>query len=77
MKTVSFTDFRKQASGLIDEVEHGERLVIMRHGRPVAEVVPYSDEPKKVPSWKRPHTPLDIPGLNLTAAILDERESGL
>ena len=36
MKTISFTDFRKNASTFISEVEYGENLVLLRGG-PVAE----------------------------------------
>ena len=41
MKTISFTDFRKEASGFIAEVEHGETLTLLRRGKPVAEIVPF------------------------------------
>ena len=48
MRIITFTDFRKKASGFITEVEHGETLIILRRGKPVAEVVPFSDdEPRK------------------------------
>lgn len=53
MKTVTFTDFRKKASGFITEVEHGETLVLIRHGKPVAEIIPFSDKPDNTPAWKR------------------------
>ena len=74
MTTVTFTEFRKHASGLITDVENGETLVILRHGRPVAEVSPVASAPKGLPSWKRHHTPLVIPGVSLSKAILEERE---
>ena len=76
MKTLLFTDFRKNASGFITEVEHGETLVLLRHGKPVAEVIPFSDDMNKTPSWKRPGIRLQISGNNLSSAILDEREEG-
>ena len=44
MKTVSFTDFRKKASKFISEVEHGETIILLRRGRPIAEVIPFSDK---------------------------------
>lgn len=74
MKTVTFTDFRKKASGFISEVKHGETLVLLRRGKPVAEVVPYSDERKEIPSWKKPGICLEIKGSDLSSAILEERE---
>ncbi len=40
MKTVLFTEFRKKASRFITEVEHGETIILLRRGRPIAEVIP-------------------------------------
>ncbi len=42
MKTVTFTEFRRRASGMISEVERGETLVVIRHGKPVAEISPFT-----------------------------------
>ncbi|MBA4391360.1 MAG: type II toxin-antitoxin system prevent-host-death family antitoxin [Syntrophus sp. (in: bacteria)] len=77
MKTITFTDFRKKASGFITEVEHGESIVILRHGRPIAEVVPFTDKLQQTPSWKQPGINLQIQGSDLSSAILKERESEL
>lgn len=75
MKSIAFTDFRKKASELITEVEHGETIILLRRGRPIAEVIPFTDEIKKTPSWKRPGINLQIKGADLSSAILKERES--
>jgi len=75
MKTITFTDFRNRASGFITEVEHGETLVLLRRGKPVAEIVPFSDNALSLPSWKRPGIRLRIKGSDLSSAILDERET--
>jgi len=75
MRTITFTDFRKKASGFITEVEHGETLVLLRCGKPVAEVVPFSEEALKKPSWKKPVIRLQIKGSDLSSAILQEREA--
>ena len=74
MKTITFTDFRKKASGLITLVEHGERFVIVRHGKPVAEIIPYSDAPTKIPAWKEKGVQLQLQGSDLSSAILEDRE---
>lgn len=76
MKTVTFTDFRKKASGFITEVEHGETLVLLRRGKPVAKVIPFFDEVRRTPSWKKSGIRLQIHGSDLSSAILEERESG-
>jgi prevent-host-death family protein len=76
MKTITFTDFRKKASGFITEVEHGETIILLRRGKPVAEVIPFSDEIRRTPSWKKPVTRLQLKGSDLSSAILEEREGG-
>jgi prevent-host-death family protein len=75
MKTISFTDFRKKASDFITEVEHGETLVLLRRGKPVAEVIPFADSRPRTPAWKRPGIHLKMQGGDLSSAILDEREA--
>ena len=77
MKTITFTDFRKNASSLITDVEHGETIVLLRRGKPIAEIVPFSDRSQRTPSWKRPGIHLQIQGSDLSSAILEERESEL
>ena len=77
MKTITFTDFRKKASGFITEVEHGETLVLLRRGKPIAEVIPFSGGFQRTPSWKQPGIRLQIQGSDLSSAILEEREAEL
>jgi prevent-host-death family protein len=74
MKTIAFTDFRKKASGFITEVEHGETIVLIRRGKPVAEIIPFSDR-SGTPSWKQPGIRLQISGSDLSSAIIEERET--
>ncbi|MEY3205582.1 MAG: hypothetical protein RLZZ21_1913 [Planctomycetota bacterium] len=73
MKTVSFTDFRSQASTLFDAVERGETLVVLRHGKPVAEIHPVAAGGPRTPSWRKPGLRLAAKGAALAAAILEER----
>jgi antitoxin (DNA-binding transcriptional repressor) of toxin-antitoxin stability system len=73
MKTITFTEFRKHASSLFSAVEDGEIIVVLRHGRPIAEISPVSRQ-DGLPSWKRPGLRLSIKGAELSSAILEERE---
>jgi len=75
MKTITFTDFRKKASGFITEVEHGETLILLRRGKPVAEIVPFTDSARRLPAWKQPGIRLRTSGSDLSSAILEERET--
>ena len=73
MKTASFSDFRKHAAELFDEVENGEVVRILRHGRPIADISPISG--KSVPSWKKDPPRIPIHGASLSNLILQERKS--
>jgi len=73
VKTVTFTEFRKHASGLFSDVERGETFLVLRHGKPIAEISPPSAEHGPDPSWKRPGLRLTARGASLSSAILEER----
>jgi prevent-host-death family protein len=82
MHTLPLSEFRANVSAMLDLVEQGETVRILRHGKPVAELVPLkADAPlaeKKLPSWKRPFEPVIklAPGAKTGAQlIVDERES--
>jgi prevent-host-death family protein len=72
MKSLSFTEFRKRASEILTLVEKGETVRVIRHGKPVAKIVPAESE-EKIPSWKRPGLRLVRPSAALSKAILQER----
>ncbi len=44
MKTASISQTKNQLSALIDQVRHGETIVITDHDRPVAKLVPAQAE---------------------------------
>ena len=73
--SVPLSEFRANTSAMIDLVEKGETVRILRHGKPVAELVPMPAETvTKVPSWKRPFEPVVLSaGASLSQAVLDER----
>lgn len=73
MKQVSFTDFRMQASALFDAVERGEQVLVLRHGKPIAEIRPVVNDLSGSPSWRRAGPRLVAKGAGLAAAILGER----
>jgi prevent-host-death family protein len=77
MKTIPVTDFRKNAANFINEVELGETLILIRRGKPVAEVIPFSGRPQKIPAWKQPNVRLQIDGSDLSSAILEDRKASI
>ena len=73
MKTIAFTEFRKRASKLLTAVEDGETIIVLRHGKPIAEITPVSRR-NDLPAWKKPGLRLSVKGAELSSAILEERE---
>ncbi len=74
MKTVTFTQFRKNASEVLDLVEKGESIRLLRHGKAIAKIVPAELRQPK-PAWKRPGLRLVAAGASLSKAVLEERRS--
>lgn len=72
MKTVTFTEFRKNASEVMDLVERGENIRVLRHGKAIARIVPAEWREAK-PAWKRPGLRLVTSGASLSRAVLEER----
>lgn len=56
-------------------MEEGKSIIIMRHSKPIAELIPYDVEADRLPAWKQPGIKLALAGAELSAAILAERES--
>ena len=68
MSTVTAYEAKTHLPRLLREVERGERIVITRHGKPVAELVPVTDRKPDIPETiermkrareRRPYVPLD------------------
>jgi len=80
MRTLPLSEFRANASATLDLVERGEVVRLMRHGKPVADLVPVRETtPVKIPHWKLPIEPLHIvrhDGKTGAQLIIEEREAG-
>lgn len=80
MQTLSLSEFRAHASEMLDLVEQkGETVRILRHGKPVAELVPVRDAATEVPSYLQPFEPLRYrkpPSKSGADMIVEERERG-
>lgn len=82
MHTVALSEFRANASAMIDLVAQGQTVRILRHGKPVAELVPPKpDAATAVPRWKVPiANPIRYdkpPSKTGAQMIIEERESGM
>jgi prevent-host-death family protein len=81
MHTLPLSEFRANVSAMLDLVEQGQTVRILRHGKPVAELVPVVEataSPEHVPSWKRPVTAVTCvspDGKTAAQLIVEEREA--
>jgi antitoxin (DNA-binding transcriptional repressor) of toxin-antitoxin stability system len=75
MMTVTFTEFRKNASAIFSSVEGGETVHVLRHGKEIAEIIPINKESKSQPSWKRKQIKLTVQGKEISKMIVEEREN--
>lgn len=75
MHILPLSDFRANASAMLDLVERGETVRIMRHGKAVADLVPVRSEPGQAPSYQQPFEPvMALPsGYSAVAGLVDER----
>ena len=80
MHIVPLSEFRAHTAAMIDLVKQGETIRILRHGKPVAELVPMKpQETAKVPRWRVPVEPLNYlkpPSKSGAQMIIEEREGG-
>lgn len=80
MHIIPLSEFRANTAAMIDLVEQGETVRILRHGKPVAELVPVQVQAAaKVPRWKMPIEPLNFirtDGKTGAQLIIEEREGG-
>ena len=72
MKEISFSEFRQNASSVLDLVEQGEEVDIRRHGKIVARLIP-AKSARRQPSWKKPGLRLVTKAPSLSRAIIEER----
>jgi prevent-host-death family protein len=75
MKQATFSELRNHAKRYFDFVEAGETVRVVRNGKPIADIVPVSQD---LPSWKRRQAqPLVIEGASLSRIILEDRETSV
>ncbi len=76
MISLPLSEFRANASSMLDLVQQGQTVRILRHGKPVADLVPIrATDPGRLPSWKQAFAPVRLPaGVSLSDAVIDEPE---
>jgi prevent-host-death family protein len=74
MIAAQLSEFRMHTKNYLDRVEEGESVQILRHGKPIAVLIPAAEAP--VSRWKTapPRIRLKDPkGPSLSETLIDER----
>ena len=78
MHSLPLSEFRANVSAMLDLVEQGQTVRILRHGKPVAELVPVKAETREaLPAWKRAIAPAcaaRADGKTVAQLLLEDRE---
>lgn len=72
MNYLKFTDLKNHSREYFDKVEKGCSFIIIRKGKPIAKIIPFSEA---VPGWKRKNVKIRLKN-DKTAVeyVLSERE---
>ncbi len=78
MLEMPLSEFRANASSVLDQVQQGQAVRILRHGKPVADLVPVRDaDTGRLPNWKRAFAPVQLPpGVSLSQAVSEQHDEG-
>ncbi len=78
MQELPLSEFRANAASVLDRVQQGQTVRILRHGKPVADLVPVREtEANRLPNWKQAFAPVQLPlGVSLSRAALELRDDG-
>ena len=71
---INVKDARSQLSALLDQVEVGDEVIILRRGREVARLVPPRGEDRLLPSLKNFRASIRITGEPLRNAVIRGKE---
>ncbi len=71
---INVKEARAKISSLLDKIEKGEDVVIVRRGKKVARLVAVSDVPKQLPDLRSFRDSIPVKGKSLGKAVIEGRE---
>jgi antitoxin (DNA-binding transcriptional repressor) of toxin-antitoxin stability system len=73
MTTISIEDFIQDYMLILDKIQKGDSFLLMKNNKPLAELVPLTNQTKK---WKRLVNPIQLSSeISMTDFIRQERDS--
>ena len=71
---INVKEARKNFSALLNSVEEGNSISILRHGKKVARIIPPENNLKRLPSLKQFRNSIKISRKIMSVEIIEERE---
>jgi prevent-host-death family protein len=76
MKKVQVNEIREHLATYLTEAERGEEIVVTRHNKPVARLVPYEQDKASLPDLKDFREGITVTGTPTSEQITKDREQG-
>lgn len=75
MKVYNIREARQRFSELLDLAEHGEEVVLTRHGEPIARLVSTAHAPRRLPSLQSFRASIGKTGTPSASLVRAERDA--
>lgn len=75
MLKISMKDARQRFRELLDRVEQGEEIIVLRRGRPVARFVPLEEKGRRLPALDGFRQTIGTTGTSSALLVRKERDS--
>ena len=74
MKKVKVNEVREHLAKYLSDAEKGEEIIITKHSRPIARLVPLKSESSEFPDLSKHRHAINIKGRSLSDTIIDQRK---
>ncbi len=76
MEEINVKEARNKISALLDKAQMGEDVMILRHGKRVARLVPVDDVEKRLPDLSGFRASIKVKGSPLSRVVIEDRDMG-
>jgi len=74
MKKIKVNEVREHLAKYLSDAEKGEEIIITKHSRPIARLVPLKSKSFEFPDLSKHRNSINIKGRALSDTIIDQRK---
>jgi len=74
MKKVKVNEVREHLAEYLSDAEKGEEIIITKHSRPIARLVPLKPKSSEFPDLNKHRNSIDLKNRPLSETIIDQRK---